>query len=677
MQVLRVLRYAIVCAGSVLSVLACSGGDENTQSPGDGLRAPLAFFATPVEWFRDVTIESGIAADESDLRGGYGSSWADFDGDGWLDIWVVNHMYEPSLYLNNRDGTFMDMTASAWQPPTGDFHGAGWGDFDNDGDQDLAQMAGGDGGASCFDKPFYVNESRTFVNQAAQRNLNDRCGRGRTPLWLDWNNDGRLDLHLVNGKRPQDDLSPSRLMIQQPNGTFAELVEMQTQSNAFMARLAWLDQALHMFTVGGDGFVALHQVGDATPRPVLLPDFANGKLPPHVNDIAIGDFDGDLQEDLFVVHTKPMGRSYRVVGEGRTLDVLVKDLGVERGVSWSAPAVSAVRFRFYSTRWFTGDIRLGRAAVPATVVRRAVNFYGESITLDEVVVDPADPNLAGVPGPESRQQRGVYIGRAEDGRWLVYAIGSKNDTLQFDLLVAPGPVSDVQSTGFEFRTSLAKKPTFLFFADGAFRSRGKAWGMNFPLSCLSAVAGDFDNDMDLDLFMACTGPLSHNNNRLFENMGGYFVEVPDAGGGSVSDLEEPGGIVSAADFDDDGNLDLFVSMGCTVCGPPLRFGRHVLLKNMRSGSHSIQFDLVGCQSNRDGIGARVVVSAGGKQQLRVADGGMHSSAQSMRRVHFGLGPNVLAERVTVSWPSGTVTEVADLPADRIHTVRESLNCSRP
>lgn len=673
--ILRVLRDLAFFAAAALIVSAC-GGDTDAQRPDHGIRSPLAGTAALVEWFRDVTIESGIAADEFDLRGGYGSTWADFDGDGWLDIWVVNHMYEPSLYLNNRDGTFSDVTSSAWPYPKGDFHGAAWGDFDNDGDPDLAQMVGNQGGTTCIDKPFYVNVSGTLVDQAIPRNLNDRCGRGRTPSWLDWNNDGRLDLYLVNGQRPTDDLSPSRLMIQQPDGTFAELEQIQTQSNAMMGQLAWLDGALHVLTVADDeGIVAFHRVGNTTPRPVLMPDFEDGKLPPNVKDIAIGDFDGDLQDDLFILHAKPRGKSYSVGSDGRTLNVLVKDLGVERGVGWSAPASSAVRFRFYSTQWVTGDIRLGRSAAPAGVVRRVLDFYGERVPLDEVYVDPSDPNLAGISDSGSRARRGVYIGRAEDGRWQVYAIGSKNDTLQFDMLVDPGPISTPQSSGFEFRTDLSKKPNLLFFADGAFRERVNPWRMNLPLSCFSVAAGDFDNDMDLDLYMACSGPLEHVSNRLFENKGDHFEEVPGAGGGAVEHKADPGGKVSAADYNSDGKLDLLVSEGCEVCGPPMRFGHRILLKNMRSGNHWIEFDLVGCQSNRDGIGARVVVTAGGKQQLRVADGGMRDGVQSMKRIHVGLGPNTLAKRVKVKWPSGAVTEVADLQADRIHTLREDPTCS--
>jgi hypothetical protein len=54
---------------------------------------------------------------------------------------------------------------------------------------------------------------------------------------------------------------------------------------------------------------------------------------------------------------------------------------------------------------------------------------------------------------------------------------------------------------------------------------------------------------------------------------------------------------------------------------------------------------------------------------------MRDGVQSMKRIHVGLGPNTLAKRVKVKWPSGAVTEVADLQADRIHTLREDPTCS--
>jgi hypothetical protein len=658
---------------AALAVAGCGGGERPTAAAERETAAQVV--SKPSDWFREATAEAGIS---TKLHVGYGHSWGDIDGDGWMDVWIVNHMYEPTVYRNNRDGTFTDITSTAWTGPTYDFHGAAWADFDNDGDQDISVLAGGAVGTKCFDKPFYVNNQGVTRNEAGLRNLNDRCGRGRTPLWLDWNSDGLLDLYIVNGRRPADLLSPSRLMLQQADGTFAELAEMQTQSAAFMAQLVHLNGRTHVLTHPGAPYpAAFHRLGDTTPLAFRVAGVPDGQLPPNISDVAVGDFDGDLQDDLFVVRTRPPGKSYRIRADGRTLDVLVKGINPGRGVIVTAPDAQVVSLRLWTAKWKPAEVRLGQAAIASNATRVNGDYNGEQLWWTELTIDGRDPNLQGVPSIERRSQRGVYIGREPDGRWSIYATGLASEELQFDFKVDQGSIGDVQAVGFAFRNNVAQRPSFLFHADGEFQDRKQAWGIDKWLSCGSVVAADFDNDMDLDLFMACTGAIHHEPNRLFENKGGVFQEVHGAGGGSLQWSEEPGGVASAVDYDQDGYMDVIVTSGCEVCGQPLRFGPRVLLKNIRSGNHWAQFDLVGCQSNRDGIGARLVVEAGGKAQMRMANGGMHAAAQDQKRVHFGLGQNTTIDRLRVEWPSGRQSVIEGLPADRIHTIHEDSSCARP
>ena len=85
--------------------------------------------------FEEVTNATGI----SYVGPSYGAYWGDFNGDIYPDLYVSNHGMPGILYLNQGDGTFVDITSEVFlQELEGDTHGAAWADFDNDGDHDLA-----------------------------------------------------------------------------------------------------------------------------------------------------------------------------------------------------------------------------------------------------------------------------------------------------------------------------------------------------------------------------------------------------------------------------------------------------------------------------------------------------------------------------------------------------------
>ncbi|MEO1342061.1 MAG: VCBS repeat-containing protein [Cyanobacteria bacterium J06635_13] len=131
--------------------------------------------------FQDVTDNSGIGY----TGASYGTAWGDYNQDGWIDLWVGNHGSPATLYQNQGDGTFADVTLSAFgHQPRADFHGAAWADFDNDGDLDLIQLVGGDVGKSNLDDPeianrFYVNEDGVFEDRAIALGLGYIGSRGR------------------------------------------------------------------------------------------------------------------------------------------------------------------------------------------------------------------------------------------------------------------------------------------------------------------------------------------------------------------------------------------------------------------------------------------------------------------------------------------------------------------
>jgi len=98
-------------------------------------------------------------------------------------------------------------------------------------------------------------------------------------------------------------------------------------------------------------------------------------------------------------------------------------------------------------------------------------------------------------------------------------------------------------------------------------------------------------------------------------------------------------------------------------------GPKQLFHNRGNSNNWMEFDLVGTTDNRDGIGSRVYVTAGGVTQYREQNGGYHRWSQNFMRVHVGLAQNTQAD-TTVVWPNGTSTTYAGLQADHVYQLKQ-------
>ena len=208
--------------------------------------------------------------------------------------------------------------------------------------------------------------------------------------------------------------------------------------------------------------------------------------------------------------------------------------------------------------------------------------------------------------------------------------------------------------------------------DAGFENKTSWAGITVANACRSVVAADFDNDMDIDVYLACGGMDSNDPNTLYENLGdGKFQAVPNAGG-AVGSSAGRGESVAVADYDRDGFLDLFLTNGDDAEGEDTiqPGGPSQLFHNEGNNNHWLQVDLEGTLSNRDAVGARLLLTAGGVTQLREQNAGMHHKSQNQQRVHFGLGNNTIASELKIYWPSGIVTTINDIDADQIIRVVE-------
>ena len=151
----------------------------------------------------------------------------------------------------------------------------------------------------------------------------------------------------------------------------------------------------------------------------------------------------------------------------------------------------------------------------------------------------------------------------------------------------------------------------------------------------------------------------YQKKKMFRNIAGQdFIDISaDAG----VDNDRDGRGIAMADFDNDGRLDLFQT---NADQKPL------LYHGVTEGGNWVQFQLTGTKSNRDAIGARIRIRAGGLTQIREIDGGNGYAGQSSKRAHFGIGRATTIDEVEIRWPSGRVEKVGPLPVNVLHRIVE-------
>ena len=241
-------------------------------------------------------------------------------------------------------------------------------------------------------------------------------------------------------------------------------------------------------------------------------------------------------------------------------------------------------------------------------------------------------------------------------------------------VVASAPISGLQSTGL-WPTDLPGRPTLLMNRGGTFVDETVAAHLDARVQCGSVTAGDFDNDMYVDLYLACRTGASNIANILYHNNGnGTFTAVPDAAGAAgpiglaISDGAGTADSAVTADYDEDGFLDLFVTNGFNL-QPRYIGGPNSLFHNNGNHNHWIELDLVGVNSDRDATGARVYATALGVTQFRVQDGRYHRWSQDSKRIHFGLA-GATSVSLQVKWPSGLVQTFPNVAANKLYTITE-------
>ena len=497
-----------------------------------------------------------------------GVALLDYDGDGYLDIYLVNGAAIPALkkvspaywnrlFHNNHDGTFTDVTEKAGVAGAGYGMGVAVGDYDNDGRPDLfvANVTG--------NQLFHNNGDGTFTDVTEKAGLSGAKHDGKKMWstaggWFDYNNDGRLDLFVVNYCKWEVDKDP--------------YCSLKSGVRAYCHPKQYAPLHNTLYRNNGNGTFT-----DVSQETGIAAHLGKGM------SVSFADYDHDGFLDAFVAN-------------------------------YTTP-----NFLFHN---------LGGKKFEEVAVTAGVAYAADGAALSGMGSDFRDVN--------------------NDGRPDIWHTAVEHET--FPLYVDQGGGDFVDATAASgLRSTLDMS----------------GWGNGIY---------DFYNDGWKDLFVARANvmdniseliPTRHypEPNSIFRNLGnGKFADV-SATAGPDFQLEAPHRGVAFGDIDNDGHIDMVVS----VLG-----GQVKLLHNVtESNNHWILLKLVGTKSNRMGIGAQIhITTEDGRSQWNEVTTSVGYASSSDSRVHFGLGANRSIKDMEIRWPSGIKQTLHDVSVDRVMTVEE-------
>lgn len=611
--------------------------------------------------FEDVSTAAGF-----DYVGeSYGASVGYSNDDKLPDFFLSRHRSPAALLINMAAGSFEDRSfeVDVWQVvPNADQHGGSWADFDNDGDNDLTITAG----SKNFSQ-FLINNGTFLSDEVANYSFDKKDWGGRLPVWFDFSRDGVLDVAFaIQGQRFQ--------LFEQVGGDFEK-------RNFAAGNLCENNDYGHLSDLTFDGLAEWVCVTQSQ-FPQYIYDYSVG-LPlvdqsslvspvSNIVDSVIADFDGDLVPELFGLRGRTrLSGAEIVVAEPPFVGAIEAQLIDQNGSDTVVTFRSSgdVTFELHWSARNATDVFIGAAGT-----NPAFPPDGEPIRF---TLSPSDTSSHGVRSYDPTVDLGVFVGYEPTTQtWTyIHSSGALANSYLYTYIDSTEAVSDLSVTGLAVLDQ-PRQPVLLKYNAGlgAFDDATNLSGLDTDLLCVSVVAADFDNDMDMDLYFACRNAVSNAANMFFENDGtGVFAQVA-----GISGAEGPIGpglgladTVVTTDYDVDGFVDLLVTNGLKLFpeAPYTDGGPEKLFRNLGNANHWIELDLEGTTSNRDGIGAIVTVTAGGKLQRKEQNGGYHRWSQNDKRLHFGLASNSVAD-IEVLWPSGQFDSYSDVAADKLYTLVE-------
>lgn len=604
----------------------------------------------------------------------------DFNSDGYLDIVLSNHIDTPQFYKNNGDGTFTDIfdttgVTQILQEGKGhefstwgykDKHGFAWGDYNNDGILDLYIAMGACEG-TCFEEKFdYLYEGDgegEFRDITSTAGTTNAYGRARSASWIDYDNDGSLDLFVLNM------WSDSVLYHNNRDGTFTDVAATAGLQKTTGEVSSWTDY-------NNDGFMDLLVTGTKV-KARLFQNNGDGtfkdataksglKSLKNARGVAWGDYDNDGFLDLLI--TRGFGE-YKDMITAHSQNIVYRsafDDAQVHTIEFESNGIVTLDLKMHQED-YAHDLKLHEE--DDAYIRKHV-FIGASMKNPSTMPFTLD-DAEGVPATEG--DFGYFIWK-QDGVWhlrLSQQDNNASSSILYGKITTDGTFLNISSSMnlFELDTNILYRNN----GGGTFTDVTKHANLQHMGNYYSAVWGDYDNDGWTDLYVVDSGDISGGKPSLLyhNNADGTFTNVATEVG-LGDELDERHGTAAWGDLDNDGSLDLVIKNGIRD-QIPLAEGSLSVYKNHGSDNHWLKINLIGEESNRLGIGTRITVNVGEQKfyrQLTGAGGGDYMS-QGYAPLHFGLGENTHVDSIIVNWPSGIQQILTDVATDQLVTMHET------
>lgn len=458
--------------------------------------------------------------------------------------------------------------------------------------------------------------------------------------WFDYNGDNHLDLFVTNAPGQANGLFKNK-----GDGTFENASSeagLTSGLGSFGAVAGDLDNDGHVdliLTTLGRNVILYHNNGDGTFEDVSEGSGLVGSLT--TASAALADLDNDGFLDLYIAAIGDLDengsrndRSQLFRNDG---DMTFTDISESAGVDTNLGACAVRMFDYDNDGWI--DIFVANC------------WSWESATPFELFRNNQDMTFT-----DMAQESGLW----PDGYWMGIALGDIDNDGDMDLF------STNYSGSHGWPHALYENN-----GDGTFTDIGEEAGVGnweFGWGCSFA---DFDNDGLQDLVFGGSlpgfgggglGPGGGNPGRVFHNNGDRTFSVV-ADFGLASDFTSG---IAVGDYDNNGFPDILI----VKSELPGRDGNPVLKRNLGNDNHWITFRTVGTRGNRDGVGARIKVTAGDIEQVQDVHAGSSFASMDSPWLTFGLGDLDRADHIEIRWPLGLVEEFTDVQAGQMVVLTE-------